>query len=117
MLYEPEMVVLSGTVVRFQAYGEPGYGEDPRHDAIERYEALKLDVPICILQQTKDGIDTDEANVRLVQLVFSNPPYSTPAGVHVEISGTVFHAHTGHHHTTVLMTVQQVARRSKPKSE
>ena len=25
LLYEPEVVVLHGTIVRFKAYGEPGY--------------------------------------------------------------------------------------------
>ncbi len=42
LLYEPEVVVLRGTIVRFKAYGEPGY-------------------------------------------------------VHVAMSGTLFHEHTGHH--------------------
>lgn len=50
-LYEPEVVVLHGMVLRFQAYGEPGYGEDPAHDTVERYEALKLVAPICVLEQ------------------------------------------------------------------
>lgn len=110
--YGPAAITLSGRVIHRQAYGEPGYGEDPAHDAIERYEALKLDQPVCVVQKGKDEVDVDEKDVSLVQLVFLKPTYSAAANVHVWVTGTLFHGITGHHHTTILIQVEKVERRN-----
>jgi hypothetical protein len=43
MQYEPVTVTIQGSVSLKPAYGPPGFGEDPRHDAREDDLALTLD--------------------------------------------------------------------------
>jgi len=44
--YEPETVVLTGTVQRALAYGALGYGQTPRQDTKEIFYSLQLAAPI-----------------------------------------------------------------------
>jgi hypothetical protein len=41
--YEPGIVTIQGHVSLKPAYGPPGFGEDPKHDAREDYLALTLE--------------------------------------------------------------------------
>jgi hypothetical protein len=108
--YEPETVVLTGTVQRALAYGPPGYGETPRQDTKEIFYSLQLAAPICIL----GGDDFDqpaEPSIRQLQIAFINMPFDrTLPGHRVRITGTLFHATTGHQHTKVLISPAGIER-------
>src|SRR5208337_498860 len=102
--YEPETVVVMGTVQRALAYGPPGFGETPDRDAKEVFYSLALAAPICVL----GGDDPDqpaEPSIRQMQIAFINMPFDrTLPGHRVRITGTLFHAITGHHHTKVVIS-------------
>jgi|SRR5580704_17561300 hypothetical protein len=106
--YEPTRVVLSGTISTKLAYGPPGYGEDPAHDARERYLNLTLDNPICVDSGVSPN-DDSERNERSLQMVFFDDHsfQSKWMGQHVAVTGTLFHAISGHHHTKVLIIVNE----------
>jgi hypothetical protein len=57
--YEPEKVVLTGTVRRALAYGPPGF-DTPSRDAKEIFYSLELAAPICVLAAD----DQDEPSER-----------------------------------------------------
>jgi hypothetical protein len=108
--YEPETVVLTGTVQRVLAYGPPNYGRTPDRDAKEIFYSLQLTAPICV----SGGDDPDqpaEPAIRQVQIAFINLPFDRTIARHrVRIIGTLFHAMTGHHHTKVLISPDRIER-------
>jgi hypothetical protein len=110
--YEPAMVKLSGILVMDAYYGPPNYGEEPETDEIEQGWALKLDRPVDVLADPNSDINTEAAeDVWRVQLV-AGPKMRLGAhlGQRVMLEGTLFHSHTAHHHTKVLLEVQKVTR-------
>jgi hypothetical protein len=111
--YGPVSVTLSGRVVLATFFGPPGYGEDPKRDTRERYGLLQLRRPICVGGRPGDDVNGDtEQDVRAVQLVFNDGrAVRRLVGRRVSLSGTLFHQHTGHHHTAVLLSVVDAALR------
>ena len=70
---------------------------------------LKLESPICVDEdKAQPDLNPSRKNVRKVQLVL-NKEHDERAnalrGKRVVATGTLFGAHTGHHHTSVLLTV------------
>jgi uncharacterized protein DUF4431 len=117
LTYEPDRVTLVGKVVSRTFYGPPNYGEDPATDSKEDQYVLILDAPIDVIGST-DPIDKTERGVKNLTLVvfdFKANPVESLIGKRVEVQGTLFHAHTGHHHTRVLIEVESIraVRRSK----
>src|SRR5690242_15260100 len=55
--YEPATVTVERSVSLKPAYGPPGFGEDPQHDAREDYLALTLDTPACTTASPEPGTD------------------------------------------------------------
>jgi hypothetical protein len=111
--YEPASVTLSGKVEIADAYGPPGFGDNPAHDTKKRYPVLLLDSPICVTGDPKDELNSEsEDDVKRVQLVFLDGKIRTDL-LHKEasITGTLFHAETGHHHTAVLIQVSSAQMR------
>lgn len=110
--YEPEIVELKGIIVRRTIPGPPNYEDMSKGDAPETYWILVLKKPRCVDTQAEDGININEANVKEIQLVFSGNAdyerYKNFIGKKVSVSGTLFHAHIGHHHTAVLLMVQNI---------
>lgn len=116
--YEPAVISLTGIVLPKQFYGPPNYGEDPAHDEKGIAAILKLDEPVHVC-----GTRDNEANpaaaeaVSQMQMVFHTAPYGRQwNGKYVVVTGTLFPAITGHHHTSVLIDVSQIhlAGREKP---
>lgn len=76
---------------------------------------MVLSDPICV-EQDKTGPDINRAqkDIHKIQLVFRNADiYKTQkdlVGKRVEAIGTLFGAHTGHHHTPVLLTVSTLTK-------
>jgi hypothetical protein len=113
--YEPAVVTLTGKITRHLEYGPPGFGESPATDAKEIYWYLDLDSAICTAttagdQSTPEG--QGEENIRKLQIVFPNgyPHGGGWVGHNTSITGTLFHAVTGHHHTPILITAEQIKK-------
>jgi len=102
--YEPAVVSLHGTLVRETLAGPPNY-----HDIHKTIWLLKLESPICVDEdKAQPDLNPSRKNVRNVQLVL-NKEHDERAnalrGKRVVATGTLFGAHTGHHNTSVLLTV------------
>ncbi len=113
--YGPVRVQLSGTVTLKIFFGPPGYGEDPAHDMKETQGFLILDRPVCV-DKGPESLDESESNQTEITLV---PPkgvnWAHYSGTRVIVDGTLFHQHTGHHRTKLLMTVITVKKNDKKK--
>ncbi len=101
---EPEVVQLVGTFVK------PEH-KDEETGKKSRYYAIKLDAAVDV---AKDDFGDAEKGVKLVQLVLMGDAASSKAivkkynGKKIKATGTLFHAHTAHHMTKVLLTVQKI---------
>ena len=107
--YEPAVVALHGTLVRKTFAGPPNYEDIRKGDAAETYWLLNLDSPICVDEDKTDpDLNPAQKNIRRVQLVLDPKAYEqfkALLGKRVVATGSLFGAHTGHHHTPVLLTV------------
>lgn len=109
--YEPAVVELKGKLVVKTYFGPPNYGENPKTDSREKGWIVSLDKPINVRGKTGPDADYESdsvENVRELQLVLL-VPHKGLKGRKVIVKGTLFHAHTGHHHTDVLMQVQSIS--------
>ena len=118
--YGPVVVDLTGKIVLRTFFGPPNYGEDPAGDRRETQGVLELDRPICVVGDPSDNLNSEsERDQRVVTLVPSQGmDLRRYANQRVTVSGTLFHAHTAHHSTRVLLTISRVtpiATRSKAK--
>jgi len=108
--YEPVLVTVSGTIAVKQAYGPPGYGEDPKHDTKEKYLLLILTAPLCVDADPGDPLNSEAANnVKAIQMFYmpEHPFNKAWLGQPVTVTGTLFRAQTGHHRTDVLIEVNE----------
>ena len=107
--YEPAVVTLHGSLIRKTFPGPPNYSDIHKGDRAETYFLLNLDSPICLNTDKSDpDLRPSQKNVRTVQLVLEEGTYELVKpllGKKVVASGSLFTAHTGHHHTPVLLTV------------
>jgi uncharacterized protein DUF4431 len=107
--YEPAVVELHGRLVSKTAAGPPNYQDIHKGDEPETFWLLKLDSPICVDQDNKQpDLDPAHQNIRSVQLVLNKEDSERAkslSGKRVQVAGTLFAAHTGHHHTPVLLTI------------
>jgi len=108
--YEPTVVTLSGRLSRQTFPGPPNYQNVRKGDAREVVWLLNLSSPICVLG---NGEAEEEKNVSELQLAFTAPEeqyrqYRPLLGRKVSVYGTLFHSHTGHHRTRVLVSVNSV---------
>ena len=103
-VYDEDTVRLSGVIELRTFAGIPGDGDNPSRDEREPAWILRLFEPICA---TGTGeIDKDETEVREIQVVVEPPlfhAFASVVGRPVTITGNLFHAHSGHHHTPVLI--------------
>ena len=117
LAYEPSVVQLTGTIVRRTFPGPPNYTSVKQGDRPETAWLLILRQPICV-QAVKDdsGMYPAEADIHEIQFSFADPDgfkrYSDLVGTGktVVVTGTLFGAHTGHHHTPVLMVVKTLSK-------
>ena len=107
--YSPAVVELEGKLSIKTSWGPPNFGENPETDSKERSWILSLDKPINVRGKTDPdpGLNTSVEDVRELQLVLHKPRREL-IGKTVIVKGTLFHAHTGHHHRDVLMDVQSI---------
>lgn len=112
--YEPETVELDGRLTLQSKFGPPNYGEDPKTDEKVRVPVLLLRTPISVLANAgNDYNSTPVYNARQVQLAFitTGITHTDFIGKDVVVSGTLFHAHTGHHYTDVVLSVRSIELR------
>jgi hypothetical protein len=109
LLYEPQIVSLAGTLRRKTFPGRPNYESVARGDEAETGFYLHLRHPVCTAGEGKDWPDRYPVEgVKIVQLVLDSAGYETlrPRLDHqVTLRGTLFAAHTGHHHAALLLKV------------
>jgi hypothetical protein len=102
--YEPSIVSLDGVLVTPK-------GEAPNGRFVQYY-AVELTSPIKVNGDKSDPINYDTIHdVRIIQLTGDSSVINqikSNKGRKVNLKGTLFHSHSGHHFTTVLMTVQSV---------
>jgi hypothetical protein len=106
---EPAVSELVGIVEERTFPGPPDYGESPT-DSQETQLILVLAAPICV--DASDGEPPSQAWALIKEVTLvpnSESPQPIPRKKRVRVVGTLFEAHTGHHHTPVLMSVQSVA--------
>lgn len=108
--YEPSIVRLDGTVEAKERFGPPGYGEKPETDHKVVVPILRLTQPVAVQGDPKSELNSaTEEDVTEIQLIL--PPRYDPivlVGQRVAVTGSLFHAHTGHHATRVLMNVRTI---------
>ncbi len=120
VFYEPHLTLLTGEIKMLKFPGPPNYTSIKDGDRDETGPYLVLNVPIDIKSNFHiQGNDTTEKNVKLVQVVVKNKRNwdKIREGNCVEISGTLFHALTGHHHARVLIMVEKVTVIKKRSTE
>ena len=117
LTYERNLITLNGTIERKTLPGPPNYESVAKGDQPEVIWVLHLVKPICV---TATGDWEEEKNVVEVQLVFPESRqygrYESLVSQRVSVSGKLFHAHTGHHHTKVLLTVTGMRKRIRGRS-
>ena len=115
--YEPSVVELSGELKRETFPGRPNYESIKSGDEIETHYYLSLDQKINVIKNTNDKStsinDESVKNVGVLQLVISKDSdwaklKNAGLGASVNIKGTLFKRHTGHHHSRVLLEVQNI---------
>lgn len=108
--YEPAVSTIHGTLSTKVYWGPPGYGEDTTVDERENVYLLLLDKGINIPAPKKDlsdGYNGAIHNVMQLQLV-NQQNLDAYLNKEVTVTGTLFGAQTGHHHTDVLLDVKSI---------
>ena len=107
--YEPAQVRLVGRVRRHVFAGPPNYQSVERGDRPEPGWGLHLEQPVSVVASPgSDAFSQTERGVRQMQMVLTAEQlrkYAPFVNRRVRATGTLFHAHTGHHHTPVLLAV------------
>lgn len=120
--YEPKIERLSGVIVERSFPGPPDYNSIAEGDKKETCWLLKLREPVNVVADQSDDFNEAEKNVKEIQLVLEPPQYKLWRAVVgkasiVTLSGTLFHAHTGHHHREILMAVQTLKKSTESVSK
>jgi hypothetical protein len=113
--YGPAEVQVSGTLSRQVVPGPPNYQSVRRGDKPETIWILTLDKPVCVTGNT-DDVNEPERNVTDLQLALEGDQFAQVrrmAGrkVRVAATGELFHAHTAHHRTKVLLDVKEIRQK------
>jgi hypothetical protein len=106
-------VTLNGNLTKQTFPGPPNYESIADGDAPEVYFILHLDRPICVSGKESLNGDVETTGVEDVQLVFLGAvpaSVSSEVGKHVAVTGQLFLAQSGHHHTKVLFEVTPAAK-------
>jgi hypothetical protein len=110
--YEPRLVELRGTIELQTFPGRPGYESIKNGDELERGWYLRLKQSIEV---RKSAVDADpnsltEKNVKILQMAmnYDVTAKQIPLGKNVCVSGHLFHAISGHHHSRVLIEVRRI---------
>lgn len=106
--YGGDPITLTGRVTFRTFYGPPNYGENPETDSRETQAILVMAKPICVdaNPSTDEEKEKGQRKVTLVPSAGFNPPMYR--GKLVTVEGRLFHAHTAHHRTPVLIQTVRI---------
>jgi hypothetical protein len=109
--FSPTVSTLTGTLNVEMFYGPPNFGDNPESDAKEYCFILKLNKAISVInEQENEGFDVSTMGVKKIQLAFSNVALAKSLkGKKIKVTGILFGKETGHHHTDILMSVDEVS--------
>ncbi|HWR71678.1 MAG TPA: DUF2275 domain-containing protein [Nitrospirota bacterium] len=110
--YEPAVMSVRGIIGEKEFPVPPNYERISQGDRRETIWILTLDNAVCVAGKGEGT--RDEASISEIQLVLDPAGYAKYHGLltkPVVVRGTLFHAHTGHHRTRVLLTVLDIAER------
>jgi Domain of unknown function (DUF4431) len=114
LAYETDGVKLTGRIKIRTFPGPPNFESVKKGDTPEVAWVLHLAKPICVKADQENEFDVAENNVTDVQLALDSEhkEWRALARSHalVTVTGKLFHSHTGHHHTAVLMEVAGMKR-------
>lgn len=110
--YEPEKSTITGVIDTLTSFGPPGYGEDPENDSRELNYYLNLlqNINVTPKDSSSDSFNVPHKGVSAIQLSSPKIDLKNFVGHTVHLHGTLFGAHTGHHHRDVLMAVEQITQ-------
>lgn len=100
---------LAGKLTRQIVPEQPNYESITKGDAAASYFFVSPHHPICVAEgKNDDGLEPGEPAVQDIQLVFLDGKRSYRQlrpflGKYVVCHGNLYHAHTGHHHSPVLL--------------
>ena len=107
--YNDPSTVLEGQLFTDFFFGRPGYGMYPETDQVEHAVVMALDSPISVegnglhYEGNYDG--QYEENIGIVQISSNNIEILRQfRGCGIRLTGSLYHAHNGHHHTPVLLS-------------
>ncbi|MET3117109.1 hypothetical protein AAKU64_001322 [Undibacterium sp. GrIS 1.8] len=107
--YEPVKVKLAGKLHRATFPGAPNFESIKDGDTAETGFYLTLTHAICTVT-TPGSEQTAFASVKEIQLVLNQSQYKKlrpKLGTQIQLSGSLFSAISGHHHTDVLLQVDE----------
>lgn len=114
--YEPSVSSISGRLTLETFPGPPGYGASPQTDSRETVYILTPEKPVNVLRRSGEAVEGD----------FNIPKYKvskihvTPVtglklsafrNKNVRVTGTLYGAHTGHHHAEVVLEATRIEAR------
>lgn len=105
--YGREPVRLAGEVVLRSFAGPPGYGETPKIDRKEVQALLRLSEAICVGADADDPAEAEQREITLIPMHGENLRRLRNRAV--EVRGRLMHASTGHHHTPLLLVVDDIS--------
>jgi hypothetical protein len=109
--FEPAATQLAGRLIAREYAGPPDFSSVAAGDVPERIWILMLQKPLCVRADPGSTLNIRSfAALKEVQVVDQGASSDLVrlAGKEVEILGTLFAAHTGHHRTPVLLTIKTV---------
>jgi hypothetical protein len=111
LFYEPEEQEVSGLLKEIIYPGPSEYMKLEKGDQPEKVVILTLKEPINVEikggKKEDDDVNEPEKAVRELQVVFSDSGLTTDQmKKEITLKGTLYHAHTAHHHRRVLIMVK-----------
>jgi hypothetical protein len=101
-------------IIRTETFpGPPNYEAVAKRDRPETYWILVLDKPVCVEADEDDALNESESKITEMQMILDSKQYSVfrrHLSLRVMVRGTLLHAHTGHHHTRVLIRVKEIEK-------
>ncbi len=111
--YGGSPVTLSGKVKLQTFFGPPNYGENPDTDSRETQAILALAKPICVEENPVEYEEAEQNQLEVTLVPLKKENLKSYEGKQIVVQGTLYHAHTGHHHTPVLIEIKQIENTSK----
>jgi len=107
-------VQVTGTLDKMVVSGSPKYQRVRKGAMAETIWILTLDKAVCVTGNT-DDINEAERGVTDLQLALKQNHFAQlrrmrGRKIHVTATGKLFHAHTAHHRTKVLLDVKELEK-------